>query len=368
MFDVAIVGAGILGLAHAYHFARTGKKVVVFERTARAEGASVRNFGMLWPIGQPAGARFDLALRSREHWLSVLTEAQLWHEKTGSLHLAYADDEARVLQELVAREEFPVVWQEPAAVTAHGIRRTGLKGALWSESEVSVDPREVLAQLPRFLQERYGVTFHFETTVFGYSHPLIGTSQGPFEADQLLICSGHDMTTLYPEVLSTEGMRVCKLQMMRTAPQPNGWRIGPMLAAGLTLLHYEAFRTCPSLPELQARLNTELPDYHRFGIHVLVSQNGLGELTLGDSHEYGDAISPFDKTQIDTLVLEYLARFLEAPRLEIASRWQGFYLKHPHQPWFIATPDEGVTVVTGVGGAGMTLSFGLAERVVEKLR
>jgi D-hydroxyproline dehydrogenase subunit beta len=87
-FDDAVVGAGILGLAHAYHLARRRRRVIVFERTPRAMGASVRNFGMLWPIGQPLGPLRRLAMRSLELWLEVLESSGQWHEQTGSLHLA----------------------------------------------------------------------------------------------------------------------------------------------------------------------------------------------------------------------------------------------------------------------------------------
>ena len=54
---------------------------------------------MLWPIGQPFGELRDLAKKSLGIWLEVLAASGLWHDRAGSLHLAYRDDEAQVLQE-----------------------------------------------------------------------------------------------------------------------------------------------------------------------------------------------------------------------------------------------------------------------------
>jgi FAD dependent oxidoreductase TIGR03364 len=368
-YDVGVVGAGIVGLAHAYHLARRGLRVAVFERHTRAQGASVRNFGMIWPIGQPRGALYQLARRSRELWLEVLTASGLWHRRCGSLHLAYHEDEAQVLREFVAEcagPDRPCELWTPAQVTARSpaVVPRGLRAGLWSPVELAIDPRQVIAELPAWLARSWGVDFAFGTPVLGHDLPRVLTPDGDRLVRRLVICTGTDFRELAPAAFAGSGLVPVKLQMLRSQAFGDRFQVGTHLAAGLTLRHYAAFAQCPTLPALARRLDAELPDYGRYGIHVLVSQNGRGELTLGDSHEYGEAIEPFDNPRIDELILAYLKTFLTIPDLTVAARWHGTYVKHPTTAYVVARPAPRTLAVTGVGGAGMTLSFGLAEQVV----
>ena len=226
-----------------------------------------------------------------------------------------------------------------------------------------VDPREAIAKLPAYLSRAYGVTLRFGTTVTGVALPYVEAGGETWRVERAVVCSGGDLETLYPATFVTSGLTRCKLQMMRTVPQPGSWRLGPMLATGLSLRHYPAFATCPSLTALKRRIAQHYPALERWGIHVLVAQNGLGELVLGDSHEYDLAPEPFDHPEIDALILAYLETFLAAPSLEIAQRWHGVYVKHPTRDVFLAEPEPGVRIVNGLGGTGMTTSFGLAQDV-----
>jgi FAD dependent oxidoreductase TIGR03364 len=190
------------------------------------------------------------------------------------------------------------------------------------------------------------------------------TTNGIWSARRLVICTGSDFRELAAEAFARSGLVPCKLQMMRSQAYGDRFRVGTHLAAGLTLRHYPSFAKCPTLPSLARRLDADLPDHGRYGIHVLVAQNDAGELVIGDSHEYGDAIEPFDKPEIDELILAYLRTFVTVPDLTIAARWHGIYVKHPTDSYVVARPSPETLAVTGVGGAGMTLSFGLAEQLV----
>ena len=367
--DVAIIGAGIVGLAHAWAAARAGTSVVLFERDQRAQGASIRNFGMVWPIGQPAGAMHRRALASRDRWLEAAAKAGIWHDPCGSLHVVHREDELAVLEEFVpaARESgFDVKLLTPAETLKKcpDANPDGLLAGLWSPTELCVDPRQAIAKMPGFLEEAHGVILRFGTTVQSVNLPEIVTTAGErWSVRRAVVCSGTDFQTLYPETLAGSGIRKCKLQMMRTAPQPGGHRVGPMLAGGLTLTHYTAFATCPSLPALKKRIAQEMPEYVSNGIHVMTSQNQLGEVVIGDSHEYEQDIEIFDKARIDELILNYLATMVRLPDMRPATHWNGIYGKHPSQPIYTAEPAPNVHVVAGTGGAGMTLSFAYADEM-----
>ncbi|MDR3080544.1 MAG: TIGR03364 family FAD-dependent oxidoreductase [Streptomyces sp.] len=367
--DTAVVGAGIVGLAHALAAARLGRKVVVFERDDFAVGASIRNFGMIWAVGQQRGTVYQRALRSREVWLEIAAKTGLWAAESGSLHLAHHQDEVAVLEEFLqlsapARERGArLLTADEAAARSGFVRRDGLRAAMWSPTEVNVDPRRAIPAVAEYLAAEYGVEFRFGAHVRGISMPTVSTTVGDWDCEQVFVCSGNDFASLYPEVFAESGLTRCKLQMMRTAPLADGRTLGPMLCGGLTLLHYAAFDGCPSQTALAERMGGERPFHREHGIHVLVSQTADGRLTLGDSHAYGPTHPPFADEAVDDAVLEYLDTFTVRPaEAEVTERWVGYYPSlRDGRTELVVDPEPGVTVVNGVGGAGMTLSFGLAE-------
>lgn len=365
--NVAIVGAGIFGLAHAWSAAKRGHRVTIVERSQRASGASIRNFGMVWPIGQPAGVYHEIALSSRNAWLELASATKVWVNPCGSIHLAHRADEWTVLQEFAGLA--PQLGFDCELLSAEQVQKRtpaanpqGLLGGLVSSTECCVNPPSVIRSLPAWLTEAHGVEFHFGATITAIDgQRLVGHSvQEKF--DRIVVCSGTDVSTLYPQSFKQSVLRLCKLQMMKTVPQSGQWKLGPHLASGLTLRHYSCFEACASLSSLRQRIASETPELDRYGIHVMASQNDTGSVILGDSHEYDGDVEPFDKQVIDELMLRELGRIICLPNWKIAERWHGYYCKNPNGPEFTAEPEPGVSIHTGAGGSGMTMAFGLAER------
>lgn len=367
-----VIGAGIVGMSMTRALHANGWKVTVIERHLKAQGASVRNFGMVWPVGQPQGAAFDRAMRSREIWLEMSEKAGFFAEKTGSLHLAYTDLEMQVVEEYVAAmsgiKSAEVLNANQTLQKSPAANPNGLKGALWTEEEMIVDPREAIFKTGKYLESLPNVEFVWNRAVSRIEGNTVYSGQKSWSADRVFVCSGADFETLYPEIFEVTPITKCKLQMMRLVKQPDNWRIGPPLCAGLSFIHYKGFQVSPTLNHLKEAYLRKYPELILWGIHVMVSQNGVGELTIGDSHEYGLDLSPFDREEVNQMILDFLKGFAQFKDWRINSSWHGIYPKMTNgaTEW-IQHINEVVTIVNGMGGNGMTLSFGLGEEVVESM-
>lgn len=369
--DIAIVGAGIVGLAHAYMALKKGYRVVLFERDPYTTGASIRNFGLLWPIGQAPGKGLDRALRSRRHWIEISEQAGIWCNQNGSLHLAYHDADWAVLQEFVSLyNEAPYECRLVSPEIIKGIspmaKQEKLIGGLFSTTEGTVYSREAIRKIPLWLEERFGLILRFGHAVNEIAIPKVRTSREVWNADKAIICTGADFETLYPEVFDRHPVTKCKLQMLKALPEKQ-FTLGPSLCAGLTLRHYSAFSECPSLSEVDARYDRDNENFKKDGIHVLLAQNNYGELIIGDSHHYSSNPEPFDQEEVNELILEYLLSFIDLGRFKVTERWNGVYPKVQGNSDLIIAPEASVIIVNGLGGAGMTLSFGLAEEIIDRL-
>lgn len=369
-YDLAVVGGGIVGLTHALTAVEQGWRVLLLERDASARGASIRNFGMVWPIGQPLGELYQLALASRDLWQQYSERAGFWSEACGSLFVAHHADEWNVLQEYheLARSSVPglQLWT-PAEIARQtpAVRGEGLQGGLFSPHEMRVDPRAAIPALTQHLRQQPEADVVTGACVIRVEGGTLQTSAGQiYSANRVLVCGGAELSLLYPEILQAAGLKRTKLHMLRTIRQPAGFRMGPHLASGLTLRHYAAFAECPSLEQVQSRIARVSPELDQFGIHVMASQIESGALILGDSHEYDDGIEIFNKEEIDSLILRELRAVLAFPSWEIEQRWTGEYAKCLTGPAFRAQPEENVEIITGLGGNGMTLCWSVAAQTL----
>jgi len=267
--DIAIVGAGILGLAHAYHAVRKGLTVSVFERDRFANGATTRNFGMLALIAQSEGKQKDSALRNLKCWQEVAALANINLLHSGCLIVAKHPEEMNVLVEFnklhrsdKACEFIPT--PEKLLNYATAVQKNNVLGGLWSTNAWKIDQRHAPAQLANWLAEKHGVKFHYDTEVCNIDLPTIETNTGSFG---------------------------CNRAIMRTVPQPNNWVLGPFILGGLSLSRYDAFADCTAIDELKQFQQSHYPTELARGIHVIACQEADGSVTLGDSHKYCESVS-----------------------------------------------------------------------------
>ncbi|GAA3850656.1 TIGR03364 family FAD-dependent oxidoreductase [Saccharothrix violaceirubra] len=358
---LVIVGAGIVGLAHAVEGVRRGMRVVVLDRDERAVGASIRNFGHVCVTAQD-GHALDLALAARRTWLDLSERVGFRVWRAGTVVLARADDEMAVLSQfarLRGDSQVRLLDKVPLPLVADDV-----VGAALLPLDLRVDPREVVPALAAWLSAR-GVDFRWRTAVTSVEPGLVRTTRGVVAADAVVVAVGHDVDRLLPDLADEAGLTRCRLRMFEVA-SPGGHVVEPAVLSGLSMLRYAGLAATPAAADVRARIARTRPELLDAVVNLMFTQRPDGNLVVGDTHHYALTHGPFLDEDVDELVLREAARLLGVAALTVRRRWTGVYASAPGE-FLVAAPHPTTRVVSVTSGIGMTTAFGLAPTVLDGL-
>ena len=181
VFDLAVVGAGIIGLSCARAAALKGLRVVVIDRDHQANGASVRNFGLVVVAGQERGAAWSRAHRSCAIWQQVAQDAGIRILQRG-LWMTARRPEALPLFEAFLRTEMgegcEILSRDAAQARCPELAGKELQAVLVSSNSIRVESREAIPKIAHWLEYRCGVQFLRDTAVLAIEPPRLETSRG----------------------------------------------------------------------------------------------------------------------------------------------------------------------------------------------
>jgi len=367
-YDVAVIGAGIIGLAHAYAAAKLGKSVVVIERDTRANGASIRNFGFITVTGQERGESWRLARATRDVWAEIAPQAGIVLEQNGLILTLRRPEAVAVVEAFLATE-----MGEGCACLAKAafrdrypeIAAPDALGALVSPHEVRVESRTALPKLAAWLAGAHGVTFMTETAVYAVAPPRIETSRGAVHAETAIVCPGEDFVSLFADRIAAYQPRKCRLSMLRLASP--GFALPAPVMSDLSLVRYAGYAALPQAEALRQRLAVEQAAHLANGVHLIVVQSADGSLVVGDSHHYGDLPPPFAPAEAEACILDEFARATGIAPPPVTERWVGTYPVAEGRNFFIDAPSDDVRLVMVTSGTGASTGFAIAARTIADL-
>lgn len=367
--DLIVIGAGIVGLAHAVEAVARGLSVTVVERDERAVGASVRNFGHGCVTAQ-TGEALAFGERARGTWLRLGREAAFPAAETGTVVVARAAEELAALEELAdERGTDDVVLLDAAGVTAR-VPVAGALGGAFLPRDLRVDPQAAAPAIAAWLAAQPGVTIRWSTPVLGVDEGVVRTGRGDLHADRVVVCTGHDLDRLLPEVADAAGLQRCVLQMLQVRT-PGGIRVEEAVLTGSSMLRYPALARTAGARALRERWTAERPEMLAAVVnHMLTQRPGAGgragDLVVGDTHAYARTPGPFSDEPLDELLLAETRALLGVRDLTVVRRWQGVYASAEGE-FLRAKVAPGVAAVSVTSGIGMTTAFGLAPDVLDSL-
>jgi FAD dependent oxidoreductase TIGR03364 len=362
-YDLIVVGAGIVGLAHAYTAATRGRSVLVIERDGACLGASIRNFGFVTITGQRAGAHWRRAMRSRDVWAEIAPKAGIDVLHSGLWLTARRPAAAAVLEAFMHTEMGAGCELLTPPRPRRAIRRCAPKGCnpcstarmscAWSRAPPSRNWPCGCSRRLEWISPSESVT--------EVATPRVTTSRGIYHAERVVVCNNADPGGLFASEWTDHKVQLCQLQMLRVKPQA-GFKLEGSVMGDLSLVRYEGYSALPEAAALRAQLELEEAQSLKHGIHLIAVQSADGSLVVGDSHHYGSAPAFCQRSRRPAHAAPYArgAAYRQGPG---RGALDGHLPLQCRSPCLVKAPDAATRVVAVTSGSGASTAFGLAEEV-----
>jgi FAD dependent oxidoreductase TIGR03364 len=371
---VIVVGGGVLGSMHALWAHDLGHEVIHLERESAGRGASVRNFGLVWVGGRSSGRELALAQTARGLWAHVAEQIPgVGFRPHGSLTVAQTGEELLVLKDASALDDAPSRGYElldrAQAREVNPALQGEFLGALHCTQDAIVEPRQVPGAIREHLLRSPRYTWLPGTEVVEVRTRSVRDGAGTWHSGDLIVCctgaahSGIASAATNGSSHATRRgplpLRRVRLQMLQTAPLDV--QLTTSVADGDSLRYYPPY----DLPS-RHRLPAQNEMGARWFSQLLMVQRANGQLTIGDTHAYEEPF-PFDVEEEPYEHLRATAEAILGRRLPpTVQRWAGVYSEATNGlPYHRSQLAQGVELVTGPGGKGMTCSPAIAAETFD---
>ncbi len=352
VYDVAIIGAGIVGAACADEAAAAGLRVAVIERGPIGGGATAAGMGHIVCMDD-SEAQFALTHYSRTLWTQLAPQlpADVEYTACGTLWVAADDEEmAEVLRKAAyysARDVQTTVLDAGQLAQAEPNLRTGLPGALLVHDDAVIYP----PCAARFLLERA-------------------------QARGATLCIGEVAAidagaTLVASVALTNGRTIAAATVVNAT---GAW--APELTPGLQVRrrkgHLVITDRYPGFVRHQLVELGYLKSAHRVSADSVafnIQPRTTGQVLIGSSRQFGDEGTGVNEAILNRMLArasEYMPGLAGLSALRI---WTGFRAATPDKLALIGPCPgrERLYLATGHEGLGITTSLGTAKLLVDQL-
>jgi glycine/D-amino acid oxidase-like deaminating enzyme len=346
-YDVAVLGAGIVGAACALECVRAGMSVVVIERDTVASGATGAAMGHV-VVMDDSPTQFALTTYSQSLWSALASElpASVEYYRPGTIWIAADEDEmAEVRRKLVYYTGHGISCEtldSNALADAEPNLRRPVNGGLLVANDAVLNPLNAAHYLIDQAQ-KLGARLMTGHAVTGASHGRVQLDNGDgLRAAYIINAAGALASALTPGI----PIKKRKGHLILTDRYP-GYVNHQLVELGYLKSAHSS--TADSVAfNIQPRIN--------------------GQLLIGSSRQYGAEESGVDAHIIQSM-MERAALYMPGlPSLTALRSWAGFRAATPDKlPLIGPTEDPTLFLATGHEGLGITTSLGTARLLVDHL-